>query len=95
VEGRKSGGRLTFREIWNIIIYGVGNMNVNQIETLLKDLPGPLQHEVIDYIEFLIHKYKLKSPGIEKFDFSWEGGLKDIKDKYNSVELQHKALQWR
>ncbi len=30
-----------------------------------------------------------------KFSFSWEGGLKELKNEYTSVELQHKALEWR
>jgi len=29
------------------------------------------------------------------FNFSWEGKLKDIKDKFTSVDLQHKAMEWR
>jgi len=38
------------------------------------------------------------SGGIEmkgKFSFSWEGGLKELKNEYTSVELQHKAMEWR
>ncbi|MBC7080812.1 MAG: XRE family transcriptional regulator [Thermoplasmatales archaeon] len=31
----------------------------------------------------------------KSFSFSWEGGLKDIKNKYASVELQHKSMEWR
>lgn len=30
-----------------------------------------------------------------KFKFDWEGGLSNLKEKYTSVELQHKALEWR
>ena len=29
------------------------------------------------------------------FRFDWEGGLSDLKEKYTSVELQHKASEWR
>ncbi|KCZ71820.1 Protein of unknown function (DUF2281) [Candidatus Methanoperedens nitroreducens] len=31
----------------------------------------------------------------KKFRFDWEGGLSELKKKYTSVELQHKALEWR
>jgi hypothetical protein len=30
-----------------------------------------------------------------KLTFDWEGGLSDLKEKYTSVELQHKAMEWR
>ena len=30
-----------------------------------------------------------------KLEFTWEGALADLKDKYSSVELQHEAMQWR
>lgn len=30
-----------------------------------------------------------------KFKFDWEGGLSNLKEKYTSVELQHKALECR
>jgi hypothetical protein len=29
------------------------------------------------------------------FTFDWEGGLSNLSDKFSSVELQHKALNWR
>jgi len=29
-----------------------------------------------------------------KLKFDWEGALADLRDKYTSVELQHKALEW-
>ncbi len=29
------------------------------------------------------------------FMFTWKGGLADIRDKYSSVDLQHKAQEWR
>ena len=41
----------------------------------------------------------LKEHGEKKtkkgFKFDWEGGLSNLKEKYTSVELQHKALEWR
>lgn len=30
-----------------------------------------------------------------KFSFDWEGGLSKLKDNFTSVELQHKAMEWR
>jgi len=49
---------------------------------------------VFDYIDFLIMK-QYKGGKKEKFTFDWAGGLSDLKEKYTSVELQHKAMEWR
>lgn len=60
----------------------------------LEDLPPELRKEAMDFVEYLLMKHKsAKSKG--KFSFDWEGGLSGIKDKYSSVELQHKASDWR
>ena len=38
---------------------------------------------------------KQQEIGTKKFKFDWEGGLSEIKDKFTSIQLQHKALEWR
>ena len=64
----------------------------------LHQLPAHIQKEVNDFIEFLSLKY-LKSSSSKKenvkknFSFDWEGSLKSTKT--SSVELQHKANEWR
>ncbi|MGQ9626696.1 MAG: DUF2281 domain-containing protein [Anaerolineae bacterium] len=60
----------------------------------LEKLPENLKREVLDYIEFLLQKYRKKTRK-KKFKFDWEGGLSELKEKYTSVELQHKAMEWR
>ncbi len=74
-------------------------MTVNEIGIKLKKLPEHLLPEVVDYIEFLLNKYGSKETGRNKrkiqFKFDWEGGLSRLKDQYTSVELQHKAMEWR
>ncbi|MDP2766187.1 MAG: DUF2281 domain-containing protein [Candidatus Methanoperedens sp.] len=45
------------------------------------------------YIESLKENRKKKTK--KGFKFDWEGGLSKLKEKYTSVELQHKALEWR
>ena len=60
----------------------------------LEELPDDLRREVLDYMDFLLHKYGgRKDKGTFRFD--WEGGLSHLKEKYTSVELQHKASEWR
>lgn len=70
-------------------------MCVNSVYTKIRELPEDLRREVLDYIEFLLEKYKGKEIKPKEFKFDWEGGLSDIREKFTSVELQHKALEWR
>ena len=46
-----------------------------------------------------LYRESLKEHGEERkkkrFRFDWEGGLSKLTGKYTSVELQHKALEWR
>lgn len=74
-------------------------MNVNEIGIKIRKLPDHLIPEVLDYIEFLLNKYgskeTVKSENKNKFKFDWEGGLSKLRDQYTSVELQHKAMDWR
>ena len=76
-------------------------MDISEIRIKLKKLPDHLIPEVIDYIDFLLDKHgsketatdNIKNP--DKFTFDWEGGLSKLKDRYTSVDLQHKAGEWR
>ena len=71
-------------------------MNSSIVEKKIDKLSPELQKEVIDFIDFLILKNKpFSNIKKNKFNFNWEGGLSDIKNKYSSVELQHKAKDWR
>jgi len=59
---------------------------------LFQKLPDELKREVLDYIEFLLERRakRVKS----HLSLSWKGALKELRDKYTSVELQHKVLEW-
>ena len=63
-----------------------------EIQRELLKLPSNKQQEVINFILFLQDKKKPNRPG---FKFEWAGCLKDLRDKYTSVELQHEILKWR
>ncbi len=63
------------------------------LEELVKDLPPFMRNEVRDFVAFLIFKNE-RTPG-EKIKQTWAGRLSEFKHKYNSVELQHKAMEWR
>jgi len=66
---------------------------MHSIEGKIKQLPYDLQHEVEDFIDFLIEKKERKPK--RKLKLDWAGALKNIREKYTSVELQHKISEWR
>jgi hypothetical protein len=61
----------------------------------IEELPEDLRREVLDYIEFLLAKYRGKENRTKKFRFDWEGSLSEIRGQFTSVELQHRGLEWR
>jgi hypothetical protein len=70
-------------------------VNTHDIEKKLEKLPDHVIPEINDYIDFLLTRYGVKNIDKTKFNFDWEGKLSKFKDKYTSIELQHKALDWR
>jgi len=67
----------------------------DEILEKLQQLPDTLRKEVLDYIELLLRKYGSKPLEKRRFSFTWEGSLAKLRGKMSSVELQHKALEWR
>jgi len=59
----------------------------------IKELPPEIRREVEDFVDFLMKKRVKKTRG--KPRFNWAGALKDLRDQYTSVELQHKISEWR
>jgi hypothetical protein len=70
-------------------------MYAREIEANIQKLPPHLRSSVLDYVEFLLNKYTDTKPKRGKFKFDWEGELSDLAREFSSVELQHKALEWR
>jgi hypothetical protein len=70
-------------------------MYEEEIAVRLRALPEALKREVLDYTDFLLSKQKKEKAKKEKFNFSWEDGLSDIESDVSSVELQHRAFEWR
>ena len=62
------------------------------LKELVEQLPPDLQEEARDFVEFLLEKRVTKQESELKLD--WRGALQDLRDKYTSVELQHKILEW-
>ncbi len=70
-------------------------MDIKQINKKIEKMSPELLSEVMNYIDYLVHKSTVISKTKKPFDFSWEGGLNEISKEYTSVDLQHKALEWR
>ena len=66
---------------------------MQSLKEVIQQLPPELQEEVKEFAEFLLEKKVKKPKGKPKF--GWAGALKDLRDKYTSVELQHKISEWR
>ena len=64
---------------------------LSSIDDKFRKLPPEMQKEVMDFIDFLLQKVQGKK---EKLKLTWQGGLKEFRDKYTSLELQRKALEW-
>ena len=63
------------------------------IEEKLRHLPPEFQKEVTDFLDFLLERTERRER--KKLKLDWAGGLKEYRDKYTSLELQKKALEWR
>jgi hypothetical protein len=69
------------------------SVSVKQIEELVQELPVEAQEEVLDVVEFLLLKHGRRTGRIPRQD--WSGALREHREQYTSIELQHKALDWR
>jgi hypothetical protein len=63
------------------------------LKDFVEQLPPDIQQEVRDFAEFLLEKRKRRPK--DKPSFEWAGALRDLRDRYTSVELQHKTADWR
>ena len=73
-------------------------MSTKTLATKYESLPEALQKEVADFLDFVIATKMQKQKSSKKkngFTFNWAGGLKDLKQQYTSVELQHKLNDYR
>ena len=62
------------------------------LEEMVRNLPLEFRQEVRDFIELLLEK-RVRKPQAEP-SLEWRGALRDLRDQYTSVELQHEALRW-
>lgn len=70
-------------------------MLVNTIQDNLSKLSPKIQFDIYKYIELLVNQKDNSNNKNRSFSFGWEGGLSELKEEFNSVELQHKAMEMR
>jgi hypothetical protein len=67
--------------------------NIKTLEERIRELPPDLLQEVEDFTQSLLEKRSRKLRGNLRLD--WRGALRDLRDQYTSVDLQHKLLEKR
>jgi len=65
---------------------------MESLEKTIKQLLFELRKEAMDFVEFLLDKQMRKSGRTLSFD--WEGGLKEYRDRFTSLDLQKRASEW-
>ena len=77
-------------------------MDSTDIKNKIKQLPPEMQSKVRRYVDSLLAKNN-KTKGITKREpdrqgrrlrLDWAGGLRELRGKFTSLELQHKAMDW-
>ena len=66
---------------------------MKSLDERIKNLPPALKKEVAEFVAALERRRRKKPHGKLKMD--WAGVLRGLRDKYTSVELQHKISEWR
>jgi hypothetical protein len=65
-----------------------------KFEDIIKELPEDLRKELEDFAQFLWEKKFKQGFKRKKLSLTWVGGLKEYRDKFTSLDLQKKALEW-
>jgi hypothetical protein len=66
---------------------------MKSLEQKIKKLPPELQKEVEDFVDFLRERREQPVKGQLKLD--WRGSLRDLRDQYTSVEIQHEVFRMK
>lgn len=66
-------------------------MNISTFIKSFEAMPKYIQNRILEYANSILQTSQKNSGATMKFD--WQGGLKNVKE--SSIELQHKANDWR
>jgi hypothetical protein len=64
---------------------------IDEVVDVMKRMTEDLWEEVKDFARYLDDTRARKPKG--KMKLKWRGALRDMRDQYTSVELQHKLLE--
>lgn len=64
----------------------------SSLEKKLGQLPPEYQEEVENFVSFLLETKGVRKQ--KKLRLSWSGGLEEFRDKWTSLKLQKKSLEW-
>lgn len=70
-------------------------MLVNTIQDNFLKLTPKMQLELFRFFDLLVNQKENNNNSNELLKFDWQDGLSNLNDKFDSVSLQHKALEWR
>ena len=62
------------------------------LEEIVRELPPDAQDKVRQFVESLQEPNNGRAKKLEQ---NWAGALSDYREKYTSLQLQKKALEWR
>jgi hypothetical protein len=65
---------------------------VNSLIEMIVSLPPELQQEVREFVTALVETRV--RPRQKYLQLTWAGGLREFRDRFTSLELQQKALEW-
>jgi hypothetical protein len=68
-------------------------MYTKPLTELMQELPPDAQEVVREFIEFLLSRRPPKLDHPLRQD--WAGALRSYRRQYTSLDLQHRALDWR
>ena len=64
---------------------------VRSLVEMIEALPPELQREVQEFVESVYQRHTRRA---EPPRLDWRGALRDLREKYTSVELQHQIRDW-
>ena len=59
----------------------------------MTQLPPDVVQEMQNFIEFLLQERAAQPRA--KPEFQWAGALKDLREQYSAVALQHQVTKWK
>jgi hypothetical protein len=63
------------------------------LEEMVREVPAEYRDQLRSYVQSLLARGSVEQPG--KPQFTWAGTLERLRDRYTSVDLQHRIARWR